>query len=488
MVKSDPMDLIYSLVGYPDETEWIEFKEGNSDPEQIGRDISALANSAAYLGREFAYKLWGVEDASHTLCGTCFNPLSKKAKGNQDLQIWLKRMLSSNANFDFEVIEIDGTRFVVAKIKAASGQPVFFEKRAYIRIGSSTCTLEAGSAREAELWRRLQRGDYEMQAVEENLTPADIVELLDVSAYFDHLGLRQPSSIEAALPALLEQGIVLDRDNGKYAISNLGALLLARSLPQFFSLRKRAVRVIRFQGRGNTDILDDRVFEEGYALALPQVEAHIMSIIPSREVDDGAFRRIVYAYPRRAVRELLANIVIHQDLADASAGPLVGVYENRIEFSNPGVSLIPPNRVLNAQPKTRNNALVGLLRQMDLCEEGGTGWDRAVESCEEAHLIAPRIESSEELGTTVTLFQGSGFQRMTKRERVDATYWHACLMYAQGDSMSNQSLRERFGLAPESKNTVAISRLIRDCCEEGLIKEEDPDAGAKYRRYIPAWA
>ena len=95
MVKPNPMDLIYSLVGYPDETEWIEFKEGNSDPDQIGRDISALANSAAYLGREAAYKIWGVEDGTHILCGTKFDPLSKKAKGNQDLQIWLKRMLLS---------------------------------------------------------------------------------------------------------------------------------------------------------------------------------------------------------------------------------------------------------------------------------------------------------------------------------------------------------------------------------------------------------
>lgn len=51
--------------------------------------------------------------------------------------------------------------------------------------------------------------------------------------------------------------------------------------------------------------------------------------------------------------------------------------------------------------------------------------------------------------------------------------------------MSNQSLRERFGLSDEKKNTVAMSRLIRGCLEEALIKEEDEDAGAKYRRYIP---
>lgn len=45
------------------------------------------------------------------------------------------------------------------------------------------------------------------------------------------------------------------------------------------------------------------------------------------------------------------------------------------------------------------------------------------------------------------------------------------------ESMSNQSLRERFGLPDEKKNGVAISRLIRGRSENKLIEEEDGDAG-----------
>lgn len=169
-------------------------------------------------------------------------------------------------------------------------------------------------------------------------------------------------------------------------------------------------------------------------------------------------------------------------------GPTVSIFSNRIEFSNPGTSLVPPERMLNALPRTRNNALAGLLRQMDLCEEGGTGWDRIIESCEDSMMMAPKVESDERVGTKVTMFAGSGYERMTKRQRMDAAYWHACLLYSRGESMSNQSLRERFGLASEQKSTVAISRLLRDCCTEGVIKEEDEEASAKFKRYIPAWA
>ena len=56
------------------------------------------------------------------------------------------------------------------------------------------------------------------------------------------------------------------------------------------------------------------------------------------------------------------------------------------------------------------------------------------------------------------------------------------------ESMSNQSLRERFGLPDEKKNGVAISRLIRERSDNKLIEEEDGDAGPKFRGYIPAWA
>ena len=488
MPETDPMELLYQLVGYPDETEWIEFKESNNECERIGKDISALANSAAYHGREMAYKLWGVKDDTHELVGTGFDPLSHKAKGNQDLQIWLRRMLSPNANYDFNTIEHEGRRFVVALIRPAVGQPVYFEKRAYIRVGSSTTELVAASSREAELWRRLQRSDFEERIAQADLMVDDVFDLVDVPSFFGLMGMRQPTSPDAATPLLLDQDIVRAQDNGRYSITNLGALLMARSLKSFPGLRKRVLRVVRFQGKGNIDIVDDQEFDKGYALALPEAEKYIMSSIPSREVVDGAFRRIVYEYPQPAVRELLANSVIHQDLTVANTGPLVGMYSNRLEFSNPGTSLIPLNKVLNAFPKTRNNRLVGLLRQMDLCEEGGTGWDRTVAACEAAHMMAPRMESSEETGIKVTLYAGSGYERMTRRERMDAAYWHTCLMYAQSEAASNSSLRERFGLPSDKKSMVATSRLLRDCCDEGLIKEEDSEAGARYRRYVPAWA
>lgn len=488
MSDADKIELVYSLVGFPNETEWLEFKEGNSEAERIGKDISALANSAAYLGRDFAYRVWGVADETHELVGTAFNPYTKKARGNQNLLIWLPRFLSTNANYEFDCFDYAGKSFVVLKVSAATGQPVSFDKALYIREGSSTKRLESGSAKEAELWRRLQRSDFETRPARTDLTVDEVFASLDVDAYYSLSGNRRPEQEQSILDTLCEQELVFRQDNGRLGISNLGALLVGRDLGEFYGLGRRALRVMCYAGKGNLEIVEDQTFNEGYALALPKAEEFIMAHVPKREVVDGAFRRIVTAYPQRAVRELLSNTVIHQDLSDATEGPMVMLYENRIEFSNPGTTLIPVARLLNAPPKTRNTKLVNLMRQMDLCEEGGTGWDLTVASCEAAHMAAPKVRSEDGMGTRVTLLAGSAYDHMTKAERRDAVYWHACLMYAQGESMGNQSLRERFGLEESRKNMVAMSRLIKDCCEARLIKSEDEEAGDKYRRYIPYWA
>lgn len=482
------IELIYQLIGYPHETEWIEFKRSLPDAQAIAKDISALANAAAYHGRPFAYKIWGVDDDTRELTGTVFQPLSTKASGNQDLLIWLKQHLSPNANYEFFDIEHDQTKFVVLRIAAASYQPVRFDNHCFIREGSSTTPLITASEKEAELWRRLQRSDFERGIAEEGLSFNEVEERLHIDEYFHLVGMKRPSTDAVTADALVRQEIILAQDDGRYAITHLGALLVARRLSDFPTLRKRRLRIVRFQGKGRADIVADRTFEEGYALALPAAQDYLVESVPADDVQEGAFRRIRPSYPERAIRELLANTLIHQDLHDTRRSPEIHIFENRLEFTNPGSMLVPQERIVNAQPKTRNITLVNLMRQMDLCEEEGTGWDIVISSCEARHLAAPKISSSEDEGTQVTLFADSAFSRMSKGDRKLAAYWHACLLLTQDSALTNSSLRDRFGLSDEKKDLVAISRLIRECCEDSLIKEEDPQAGKRNMRYIPFWA
>lgn len=52
--------LIERLRQLPEETEWLEYKVNNYEPELIGEYISALSNSATICEKEKAYILWGL--------------------------------------------------------------------------------------------------------------------------------------------------------------------------------------------------------------------------------------------------------------------------------------------------------------------------------------------------------------------------------------------------------------------------------------------
>ena len=51
--------------------------------------------------------------------------------------------------------------------------------------------------------------------------------------------------------------------------------------------------------------------------------------------------------------------------------------------------------------------------------------------------------------------------------------------------MTNESLRERFGLVAEKSYTV--SRIIASARKAGMIHPADETQGNKYARYIPHW-
>ena len=127
--------LIHELCKLPHETEWVEFKVNNSDPQEIGEYISALSNSAALVGKAFAYLVWGVEDTTHALVGTSFKPRAAKV-GNEELENWLLRLLTPKIHFRFLDAQIDGKAIVLLEIERAYRQPVQFGGVEFIRVGS----------------------------------------------------------------------------------------------------------------------------------------------------------------------------------------------------------------------------------------------------------------------------------------------------------------------------------------------------------------
>ena len=466
------------------ETTWVEFKENNADPNVIGKLISALSNSARIEGRDFGYVVWGVRDGDHAVTGTRFEPLSEQHRG-QPLEFWLSRRLQPGVVFSFETIRHPEGRLVLLEVPAATSAPVEFDRTAYIRIGGAMPRLADYPERLKALWDNLRPYAWETGLARQFVGADDVLALLDYASYFELTGTPHPESRESIL-AGLERDRLISRDVGeKWNVLNLGAILFARDIGAFDSrLARKAVRLVVYDGDGRAATVTHRMDSPlGYASGFRGLNSHINTLVPSPENIGDAVRKGSPLFPRIAIRELVANALIHQDMTITGAGPTVELFRNRLEIVNPGAPLVEPARIIDSPPRSRNEAFASLMRRMGLCEEQGTGIDKVVEAVEQARLPPPEFRS-EAGATRMTLFGPRSFADMTVEERLRACYQHAVLRYLSGDRMRNVTLRKRFGV--DSRNAAQISQVIHRAIDEQLIRVADP---ARPRSgYLPFWA
>lgn len=467
------------------ETEWVEFKHNNGDPKQIGEYISALANSAALYGKKSAYMIWGVQDDTHDVVGTRFKPNTAR-HNHQELESWLLQKIAPKIDFHFfEFISPQNQPVVILEIQSASHEPVQFDGTEFIRVGSYKKKLRNFPEKERELWRIFDRQPFEQQAAAENLGADEVLKLLDYPAYFELSNQPLPESHESILNALMAEQLIEKSDAGRWIITNLGAVLFARQLSSFRHLTRKAVRVILYKGDDRFTTIREIEGKKGYAIGFEGLMDTLKTLLPSNEKIGRALRREAPMYPELALRELVANNIIHQDFNVTGSGPMIEIFAHRIEITNPGSPLISTERFLDSPPRSRNEGLASLMRRLGFCEERGSGIDKVVIQTELYQLPAPLFEVIED-STRCVLFAYREFKHMDKEEKIRACYLHAVLKHLGRQPMNNTTLRERFGI--ESKNSAMVSRIIKQAVEAEVIKPYDDAAGNKAMRYVPWWA
>jgi predicted HTH transcriptional regulator len=476
--------LVNELCKQPVETEWLEFKHNFVEAEEIGEYISALSNSAALIGKVKAYLIWGVDDKTHNIIGTTFKPSQEKV-GTEELENWLLRHLSPKINFRFYSFEVAHQPVILLEIVATTSHPVSFRQQEFIRVGSYKKKLKDHSEKERELWRVFDRVPFERGIAAERISGENVLMRLDYPAYFDLLGLPLPADRNAILEALASDEIISRCEAGNWNITQLGAVLFAKKLEEFPDLRRKAIRVIHYKGRSRVEAFKEQIGNKGYASGFEGLIDSIMSLIPSNEIILRSLRKTVPVFPAIAIRELVANALIHQDFFVTGAGTMVEIFDDRMEITSPGMPLVDTRRFLDSPPKSRNEILASLMRRFGICEERGSGIDKVVFCIETFQLPAPAFEQTEGF-TKATLFAHRPLNQMDKSDRVRACYLHACLKRVMGDYLTNASLRERLGV--EDRNKAAVSRYIREAVEEGVIKPFEKDAPPKLMKYLPFWA
>lgn len=484
MTDARTLAIIDDLRALPAEAPCAEFKENKADGQMIGKLIAALSNAARVADQHFAYVVWGVRDGDHAAVGTTFEPGTRRESG-QPLELWLAQRLQPAIGFEFETVDYHGTRLVLLTIPAASTAPVEFDRTAFIRIGSATPRLSDHPERLRALWAKLQPYAWETGVAAQFLTGDEVLSQLDYASYFDLTAQPLPDNRTGIFDKLLADRLVQQDAGGHWNITNLGAVLFAKRLSDFSpAIARKAVRFVAYDGMSRADTVTHRQDgQRGYASGFKGLVEYIDGLLPRNEHIGKAFREDRPLYPSIAIRELVANALIHQDMTIGGSGPLIELFADRMEITNPGQPLVSPDRFLDLPPRSRNEALASLMRRMRLCEEQGTGIDKVIFHVELHQLPPPDFRTEGDAVRTV-LFAPRRFAEMTPDERIRACYQHAALRFVSGERMKNSTLCERFGIEPQNASQASV--IIGQCQKAGLIRPADP--AHPRSGYVPFWA
>lgn len=482
-IKKAKEYLTHSLGKVPQELNELDWKEALSPQhDKLCRHICAFAN---YPGG--GYLVFGVEDKTATPKG--INKMEADAIVNT-LSNLCRNNLSPLVSIDHSIEEFQNVCLLFIHIKESAVKPVHLASKtiedSYIRSGGST--RKASRPEIGGLMLNSKTPVYEELHASKLKNAIEVMTLLDYASIYRLLKKPVPSNADEILYWLEQEKMVNSVDENGYYISNFGALAAAQNLSEFDNLSRKSIRVIKYEGKNKAGGSKEYPGNKGYAIGFEGLIQFIKSLLPGSEVIKHALREETTVYPDIALRELIANALIHQDFSIRGSGPMIEIFEDRIEISNPG-RLLPSkkiDRLIRTTPESRNEVLAQAFRRYNICEERGSGFEKAVLAIELFGLPPLKFEETEN-SFKVILSAPKTFADMSEQERIDACYQHAIIQYYGNGGMNNASLRQRFGM--HDKQASQISRLIKDAIALGRIKPKDPESDSKkFTLYVPYWA
>jgi ATP-dependent DNA helicase RecG len=455
----------------PSEHQRLEFKEAKNQfaKEKVYEYCVALANEGG------GHLVLGVADEKprRVVSTHAFENLTHMAE-----------QIFTTVGFRVDVEEVthpDGRVVVFTIPPRPRGTAYHLGGRYLMRAGGSLVPMS-----EDQLRRIFADGapDWLEEPTRTGLTEEKVTELLDMQTYFELIKRPFPSSRAGIIDRLTQERFI-ERNVDGYSVSRLGAILLARQLDDFPDLRRKAPRVVVYSGKSKLETRLDQAGGKGYAVGFQSLVRFVMSQLPQNEIVADALRSEMTIAPEIVVRELVANALVHQDFSVTGASTMIEVYTDRLEISNPGEPIVPVDRFIDGY-QSRNEHLADCMRRQGICEEKSSGIDKVISAAELYQLPAPDFRVVHNR-TNVVIRGPMQFSDMGKDDRIRACFQHCALRWVMAESMTNQSLRARFGL-PENRAT-SVSQIIAMTIEAGLIKaDESVGASRKLARYLPVWA
>ena len=384
---------IDQLRGQPTETEWLEFKRNRYDPKQLGEYLSALANSACLADQPAGYLIFGIDDETHQVVGTDFDPRNTKAKGNQDLLLWLAAGLHPNTGFELRIVDCPAGRVVVFEVRPARDQPVNFYGTAHIRVGSSKTKLSNHPEKARAIWTH--GSDWSAEVCERaSLDDLDPEAIAKAREQFIVRHSSQAAEIEGwDNTTFLNKARVLWQG----ALTNAALLLLGR--PESSALLVPAVaRISWILKDAHNRELDYEHIEPPFLLAGDRLLQRIRNLTVRALPNGTLFPEEFTQYDPWVIREALHNSIAHQDYR--LKGRIVVVeFPDRILITNVGDFL--PGDVATVirqdapQAIYRNPFLARAMVELNLIDTQGGGIKRIFDTQRKRSFPLPDYDLTE---------------------------------------------------------------------------------------------
>lgn len=352
----DYEELVLELKRYMNEEEWFEFKANWYEPKALGEYISALSNAASMQGRKEAYFIWGIDDETHEVVGTDFDPYVHYR--NEPLQNYLARGLEPSVHFTFREVFVENKRVVVLVIPAAKDVPTSFLGERYTRIGSAKVNMRKYPQREKELFKILESGYPTISNTKSAYQDLSFTKLF---GYYGSKGIVLKKST-------FKKNLGLLTESGEY---NVLAQLLSDD-------SKIPFRVSIFDGTSKSSHLFS-VREFGYNCLLYSLEevlryGDVLNIIQADEENRVVERKDIPLFDSKAFNEAIINAVLHNKWVEGNE-PMISVFSDRLEILSRGG--IAPTQTMegffNGESIPVNEKLSEIFLQLHISEKSGRG-------------------------------------------------------------------------------------------------------------------
>jgi len=472
-----------SLGKVPSELNEIDWKSDLSPKnDKLCQHISAFANMPGG-----GFLAFGIDNKTATIIG-----VNKSNADNivERLASLCRDGVNPLVKIDHSIETFRGEEILIVYIQESAIKPVHIAGKtiedSFIRSGGTT--RKASRQEVGALMLNSKAPTWEELHASKLVTELEVVTLLEYDKILELLGKPVPTDIKEVLKWLEDEKMLVDVDGKGYYITNFGAVAAAKDLNKFDGLARKSVRLIKYEGKNKAGASKEYPGRKGYAVGFESLILFVQGLLQDSEVIKNALRVDTSIYPEVALRELIANILIHQDFTIRGSGPMIEIFDDRIVFSNPG-KLLPSkkiDRLIRTTPESRNEVLASAFRRYNICEERGSGFEKAVIAIELYGLPPLKFEELEN-SFQVTMYAPRKYGEMTNDERIEACYQHSIIEYFGNGGFSNTTLRNRFGM--HEKQASQISLLIKDAMDVGKIKPKDPDnVSKKFSLYVPYWA